>query len=74
MKSSHVNPEEAVTIFQDMGARYAIGIHWGTFKLTLEEMNEPPIRLEAALTNAGISTDVFRALQHGEDWTQPFKK
>ena len=74
MKSSHVNPEEAVTIFQDMGARYAIGIHWGTFKLTLEEMNEPPIRLEAALTNAGISTDVFRALQHGEDWTQPFMK
>ena len=74
MKSSHVNPEEAVTMFQDLGAQYAIGIHWGTFKLTLEEMNEPPIRLKAALTAAGISTDVFRALQHGEDWALPFVK
>ena len=73
MKSSHMNPEEAVTAFQDLGARYAIGIHWGTFKLTLEEMNEPPIRLKAALTAAGISKDAFRALQHGEDW-RPFEK
>ena len=49
MKSSHINPEEAVKVFKDLGAKYAIAIHWGTFKLTLEKMNEPPLRLDQAI-------------------------
>ena len=68
MRESHCNPEEAVQIFQDLQAGKAIGIHWGTFKLTLEPMNEPPQRLEEALSAAGIAADRFRALTHGERW------
>ena len=68
MKESHCNPEEAVQIFQDLRAGQAIGIHWGTFKLTLEPLNEPPQRLKAALSDAGIALDRFRALTHGESW------
>ena len=46
MKGAHMNPEEAVKVFSDLGAQYAVGIHWGTFKLTLETMDEPPLLLK----------------------------
>ncbi|MGB2000653.1 MAG: MBL fold metallo-hydrolase [Candidatus Puniceispirillaceae bacterium] len=68
MRGSHCNPEEAVQIFRDLGAGHAIAIHWGTFKLTLEPLAEPPQRLAAALAEAGIARSRFRALQHGERW------
>ena len=68
MRSSHVNPEEAVQIFRDLGAGHAVAIHWGTFKLTLEPLAEPPQRPAAALAAAGIAPSRFRALQHGERW------
>ena len=68
MKSAHINPEEAVKVFRDLGAKYAIGIHWGTFKLTLEPMNEPPIRLANALNAASVDSKTFRTLKHGEMW------
>ena len=71
MKSSHMNPEEAVLAFQDLGAEYAFGIHWGTFKLTLEKLNEPPILLEENLRKKGIDIKKFRTLQHGEIWKDP---
>ena len=70
MKSAHINPEEAVMVFNDLGARHAIAIHWGTFKLTLEKMDEPPHRLKKALKSAGISRDRFRVLRHGEFWSE----
>ena len=74
MKSAHLNPEEAVRAFRDLGAKYAFGIHWGTFKLTLEKMDEPPVRLKAALKKEDISEDVFRVLSHGESWGVPLSK
>ena len=70
MKSAHINPEEAVMVFNDLGARHAIAIHWGTFKLTLEKMDEPPHRLKKALESAGVSRDRFRVLRHGEFWSE----
>ena len=70
MKSAHINPEEAVMVFKDLGAKRAIAIHWGTFKLTLEKMDEPPHRLNRALESAGISKNRFRVLQHGESWPE----
>ena len=70
MKSAHINPEEAVKVFSDLGAKYAIGIHWGTFKLTLEPMKEPPERLKKALTAAGVDSKIFRTLKHGEMWPE----
>ena len=70
MKSAHINPEEAVKVFGDLDANYAIGIHWGTFKLTLEPMNEPPIRLKNALKAASVNSKIFRTLKHGEMWPE----
>ena len=72
MKGAHMNPEEAVKVISDLGAQYAVGIHWGTFKLMLETMDEPPLLLEESLIEKGVSTQSFRALRHGEQWKEPF--
>ena len=66
MQAAHMSPEDAVRAFQDIGAKYALGIHWGTFKLTLEPLQEPPLRLTAALEKAGIEATRFLALTHGQ--------
>ena len=47
MKSSHMTPEEAAQVVQDVGANRAIGMHWGTFALTNEPMAEPAERASA---------------------------
>ena len=66
MRTVHVDPEEAVKIHQDIGSKLSIGMHWGTFRLTLEPLDEPPQKLAAALKSAGIAPEKFRVLQHGE--------
>ncbi|MDF1628675.1 MAG: MBL fold metallo-hydrolase [Alcanivoracaceae bacterium] len=66
----HVDPDEALRIHQDIGARCSVAMHWGTFVLTSEAMDEPPRRLRQAMAQAGIQDDVFRVFQHGE--TQQF--
>ncbi|MFN2362016.1 MAG: MBL fold metallo-hydrolase [Marinobacter sp.] len=68
MAPVHVAPEEAVKIHQDIGARQSVAMHWGTFVLTDEPMDEPPRRLRLALERQGISESEFRVMQHGEVW------
>ncbi len=66
MKQAHVNPEEAVKIHQDIDSRYSVAIHWGTFAMADEPVDEPPKLLEDALTQKGISNEHFFVMQHGE--------
>lgn len=66
MQAQHVDPEEAVRIFQDVHAKKAIGIHWGSFELTDEPLDEPPRRLAEAVRRAGLPADAFTVLKHGE--------
>ena len=40
----HTNPEEALSIAQDLKSKKIIGMHWGTFVLSLEPIMEPPVR------------------------------
>lgn len=42
MRPQHMNPEDAVRAFLDLGARRFFAMHWGTFKLTDEPLEEPP--------------------------------
>lgn len=66
MKESHVNPEEAVQIFQDIRAERAIPMHFGTFQLSDEAIDAPVADLNAALEKAGIDAGRFTALKPGQ--------
>jgi L-ascorbate metabolism protein UlaG (beta-lactamase superfamily) len=68
MQPQHMNPEEAVRVMGDVGAQQALGHHWGTFRLTNEGVEEPKHELAAALRDAGVPEERFRALRPGEVW------
>jgi len=66
MRAIHMNPEEAVEACRALRAQVMIPIHWGTFKLTDEAMDEPPLRARAAWHQAGLPADGYRQMAHGE--------
>jgi L-ascorbate metabolism protein UlaG (beta-lactamase superfamily) len=68
MQAMHMDPDEAVQAFQDLGAAQALGHHWGTFRLTDEPIDDPPARLAAALAGQGIAPARFPALRPGQVW------
>ena len=55
MRASHLNPEEAVRAAQDLRAEKALAIHFGTFDLSDEPLEDPPRRFRdaAAVTELG---------------------
>ncbi|RFB79466.1 MBL fold metallo-hydrolase [Methylovirgula sp. 4M-Z18] len=65
MRDLHVNPAEAVRIFQDCGARFALAHHWGTFPLTDEAIDTPPRDLQRALAAAGLAKELFQVRRPG---------
>ena len=52
----HMNPEEAVRAFRDLRARWLVPMHWGSFRLGLEPMEEPLARLRSAAATAGLES------------------
>jgi L-ascorbate metabolism protein UlaG (beta-lactamase superfamily) len=66
MKNMHLNPEEAIQLHRDSGARQSIAMHWGTFQLTDEGREDPPEALEAARAAAGLPAAEFRVVAPGE--------
>lgn len=69
MQTSHVNPYEAVKIFQDVKAHKAIGVHWGTFNLSAEGLLTPTKDLRTAVQAANLRTDQFEAPILGRTFT-----
>jgi N-acyl-phosphatidylethanolamine-hydrolysing phospholipase D len=66
MQAQHMNPAEAVQAHKDLGARRSIGIHWGTFNLTDEALDQPPRELAQARQAQGIGEQDFFVLRIGE--------
>lgn len=48
MEASHATPEEAIMIARDVGAKCAVGMHWGSIMLTPEDPFEAPERFRRA--------------------------
>jgi N-acyl-phosphatidylethanolamine-hydrolysing phospholipase D len=73
MQVVHANPEEGVQIYQDLVAAHPgapltlmLGIHWGTFRLTTEPMDEPPRRTEARWRELGLDPSRLWIAKCGE--------
>ncbi|WP_076072794.1 MBL fold metallo-hydrolase [Sphingomonas montana] len=66
MRDAYMNPAEAAATFRTLGARTALGVHWGTFQLTDEAIDAPPRALTAALTAAERTR--FRVTEAGVPW------
>jgi L-ascorbate metabolism protein UlaG (beta-lactamase superfamily) len=54
MQKQHMSPEQAVQAYRDLGARAFVAMHWGTFKLADEPLDEPPRRLAAEWRRLGL--------------------
>lgn len=66
MAPQHVNVEEAVRIHKDLGAKRSLGVHWGTFELTDEALDEPPRELLRQRPAQGLADDEFFVLAIGQ--------
>jgi L-ascorbate metabolism protein UlaG (beta-lactamase superfamily) len=67
MQVMHMDVAEAVQVRADLGARRAIGIHWGTFEALTDEPADEPLRLLARQrAERGLRVDEFDVLQIGE--------
>lgn len=60
----HMGPDEAVQVFKDLKATWMIPMHYGSFKLSFEDMDEPPRWLRALGDEHGI-TDRIKLLEEG---------
>lgn len=71
MKEMHVNPEEAVQIHLDLAAKRSIGVHWGTFDLTDESLDQPPKDLAIARKAKGLAQEAFDVMAIGQTLKLP---
>lgn len=66
MGPQHMGPEEALRVFQILGAAQLVAMHWGTFKLTDEPLGEPPERLQSAWDATGLPAERLAIYDIGE--------
>ena len=62
----HTTPEEALNVAQDLKSKKVIGMHWGTFVLSLEPIMEPPIRFKDNAEKFGFTKDDAIIFKIGE--------
>jgi N-acyl-phosphatidylethanolamine-hydrolysing phospholipase D len=69
MRNVHLSPEDAVAAYRalaDGGAPPCLAVHWGTFRLTDEPVEEPPARFAQRWREAGYPESANWTLAHGE--------
>lgn len=66
MQPMHLNPEEAIQAHKDVGAQISFGMHFGTFPLADDGMNDPENDFMRAIQkpeNIGVN---FKLLEEGD--------
>jgi len=66
MEPSHLNPEQAVAAAVALRARHTVAVHFGTFDLSDEPLDEPPHRFVDASRKADRGSDLDWVLKVGE--------
>lgn len=69
-RAVHTSPEEALQAFLDLGADIMVPMHYNTFRLGREPMDEPLPRLLRAAEAAGVE-ECVHPLAEGESWLVP---
>ena len=69
-RAVHTSPEEALRAFRDLDATAMVPMHFNTFRLGREPMDEPLPRLLAAAKRADVSHQIH-PLTEGETWLLP---
>lgn len=67
-ESRHATPEQAWQMAEEMGAKSVIPMHWGTFRLSQEPMDEPITRFRQA---AAGQMDKIALQKTGATWIRP---
>ena len=66
MAPVHIDPEHAVIIHQEVKSKLSLGMHWKTFRLSDEPMNQPPYDLFLALQERNIHHGDFLPIEPGD--------
>jgi N-acyl-phosphatidylethanolamine-hydrolysing phospholipase D len=66
MRPHHLDPEQAVEAYLDLRARILLGVHWGTFDLGAEALDEPPRRMISELARRRVPAERGWVLRMGE--------
>ncbi len=62
----HTNPEEALDVAKNLNSKKVIGMHWGTFVLSLEPIMDPPVRFKASAEKYGFKKEEVIIYRIGE--------
>lgn len=71
MSTIHLAPQDSVLVHRDVKSRRSYGIHWGSFRLTPEDVNEPPKLLIDEAKRQGIDPAEFATIQIGQSVSIP---
>ena len=66
MSPVHCSPSDSVLLHHDIKSKLSVGMHWGTFVLTDEPVNQPPEKLKEALVKNKRKLDEFVTINIGE--------
>lgn len=60
----HMGPDEAIKAYQDLNSQWLVPMHYGSFRLAFEDIDEPPRWLRELAAESGL-TEQVRILEEG---------
>lgn len=63
-RNVHMGPDDAIRVFRDLKSRWLVPMHYGTFRLSFEDMDEPPRWLKEIARKDGL-TSKLKILEEG---------